>query len=234
MSSINDSLFLCSCEETKRKLLDVCKALKDPKTTVNYSKLASDEIRRMSSRKGAMFENKMKKLQASDQRMTVFRALVEWRDQISKIIDDKPELSVSSFKILDLTISDNSSITRVKEILGDIDKRISDPASMEPQQAGVIMKIIETGGQYMDEIRNLECHNCLKTGHGPVWACPFPKEKGIYKAYYQNPEHQQFRDKQYMRRWGKLVAKVGEQKAREVVEKTKRKRTELDKPHLSN
>lgn len=201
--------------------MEVAKHLKPVKSnvSVDYARIAREELDRACGRKGQMFINKVRRVQ--NQGLKVFESLIEWRDQLAKVIDEKPEQLLSRWTLVNLASSEDQSLAQIKKTLSPCDKHINDPDSSEPLQAGVVQKLLESGGDYIQEIRSIECHNCLKVGHGPAWACPFPKIKENYRIYYLRPENEAFRHHQYQRRFNKLVAKVGEVKALEIINKTR-------------
>lgn len=217
-----------ACEATKSKLIEVAKHLKETKcnSNVNYARAAREELSRASGKKGQVFINKLRRVESSG--LKVFESLVEWRDLLAKVIDEKPEQILSRWTLVDLASSQDSSLANIQKTLSPCDKRINNPDSSEPLQAGVVQKLLQSGGTYIQEIRSIECHNCLKVGHGPAWACPFPKIKENYRNYYLRPENEVFRHYQYQRRFNKINAKVGEVKALEIINNTRKTKCETE------
>lgn len=214
-------LFNAAVDQTKTKLTQVSNVLKNPapSTSDDYSLVASDELRRLKNQNA---NTKQLISCITDKQKFIFATLIEWRVLLSKVIDEKPGNLITTEKLLKLCIMENPSVDAIKQIIGKTDKRICEIGSPKAMQAAILQKLIETDGKYIEHIRTHECHNCLKTGHGPAWACPFPKIKENYKAWYKRPENQQHLHRQFNRRRTHLVEKFGEEKADEIISKTKK------------
>ncbi len=222
MKDPEGKMFKTAIDQTKPKLAQIANALKDPKPPIStdYCQLATEELHRIERQSASM-----KKIisEITDKQKILFSSLIEWRVLLGKVIDEKPVNLVSTDKLFTLCGKNDPSVEEIKAVIGKTDKRVCEIGSTRAMQAAIIQKLIETQGQYIEHIRTHECHNCLKTGHGPAWACPFPKIKENYAAWYKRPENQQHLHKQFNRKRDKLVAKVGEEKADKIILKTQKK-----------
>ena len=124
----------------------------------------------------------------------LFESLLVWRFNIAKIIDEKPNNVVHSSTLLQISTTANISLDLIQAYLSS---NSSTHKSLKGQDK-VINNLCH--GQSIEELLETECHNCLQKGHGPAWACPFPKNKDNYKLWFNRPENKEYKMKQNLRR----------------------------------
>lgn len=215
------NMFKTAVHQTKHKLTQISNAMKDSgRSTTDYFQLASEVLNRL-QRQSANLKQTISGI--SDEQRFLFSSLIEWRILLSKVIDEKPENLVSAEKLLTLCVKIEPSVDEIKGVIGKTDKRVCEIGATKAMQAAILQNLINSQGQYIQHLRTHECHNCLKTGHGPAWACPFPKIKENYMAWYKRPENRQHLHHQFKRKRDKLVEKVGEEKADEIILSTHKK-----------
>lgn len=152
--------------------------------------------------------------------LDIFIALIEWREMFANIIDENPRKIISAKTLLHLASSKEGDCNI------DVIKKLTGPTSTyvykspeEPRQFNVIRKIIQTRGSYIQNLKSLKCFNCLQIGHGPAWACPFPKSRRNYQVWINHEENRNHKHKQNQRRFFNLAEKWGERTAKAIMTK---------------
>jgi ribonuclease D len=131
----------------------------------------------------------------------LFGTLLQWRLHFAQMIDEKPLNIMHAKNLLFLTqMVDPTADKILAKYLSHL------PKNIQPQ-AKVLNNLLY--GQTIDELKNVECHNCLRAGHGPAWACPFPKNKENYKIWFNRPENQASKQAQNERRRKNWEDKTG-------------------------
>lgn len=199
--------------KTKERLKLLHNFLQNCDSETKYEKLAKVEFNQLKSRNGVKIAAIVRK--TGQEMWDLFVALIEWRELFSKMIDENPKNLLSAEKLLTLTTMKDNELSELKKITGPLCDYAFKSLDI-PRQLKIIRNILNSNGAYMQTIRTHECHNCLKIGHGPAWACPFPKNYENYALWMNREENKQFRDKQNQRRYKNLVEKVGEEKAKEI------------------
>jgi ribonuclease D len=122
----------------------------------------------------------------------LLKSLLEWRTMMSNILDEKEENLIKSTNLVQLACEAPQSIGEITSIIGQLNK------FLEPQKKIILRLITEHG--FINKLRTLECHNCLREGHGPAWACPFPKNSLNYKLWMKREENSEVNARQNQRR----------------------------------
>lgn len=201
-------------QKTKERLQLLHGFLQNSESETEFEKLAKAEFTQLKTRKGVKIAALVRS--TGQDTWNSFVNLIEWREIFSKMIDEKPKMLLSAEKLLSLSASSNKEISEMETITGTLCEYAFKSLD-EPRQLKIIQKILESNGSYMQVLRNHECHNCLRIGHGPAWACPFPKNNENYAIWMNRPENKQVKEKQSQRRFNNLVEKVGEEKAKEIM-----------------
>lgn len=120
---------------------------------------------------------------------------------ISKIFDEEEDMLVTGSTLARMARQKPQTVGEIRAFIRAAPKDVvnHDPNG-KPRQEVVLLRIIDTNGHHMEELRNLECHNCLKKGHGAAWACPLPKNRENLKIFMNRPENRHFKMKQDERR----------------------------------
>lgn len=203
---------------TKDRLKLLHGFLHNSESETEYERIAKDAFKQLKNRKGVKITAEVRN--TGQDMWNLFVALIEWREIFSKAIDEKPQNLLSAEKLLFLTEMKDKPISELYKVAGALCE-YAFKSLEDPRQLKIIHKILESNTTYMQTLRSLECHNCLRIGHGPAWACPFPKNHENYAIWMNREENKQFKDKQNQRRYNKLVEKFGEEKAKEIMSGTK-------------
>jgi hypothetical protein len=132
-----------------------------------------------------------------------FTAMTEWRCNFAKLIEEAPSNVLSSQTILRLCLLKEPTQLMVEEIVTAENANILPSVTMQLQ---VLLKIL-VDTKFIEKLRNLECHNCLKVGHGAAVCCPFPKNSANCKVWMNRPENRKFKIKENQRRRRNCLAK---------------------------
>lgn len=153
--------------------------------------------------------------------LDIFVALIEWREILAKVVDEKPKYVIDARRMLEVSsLKHCYNMEKIRDIVvgdGNCHNIYLFKSMKEPRQVRVIQKIVESKGQYMKHLRKLECFNCFYVGHGPAWACPFPKNNQNYALWMNRKENVRFKMKQNQRRFENLVKKCGEERAKLIM-----------------
>ena len=170
-----------------------------PENPPDYVAMANEELCR--SVKGTCLDSLPPSSLFTCETLKTLASLLEWRTMISRIFDEEEEVIVTASNLAILSLEKPQTVDEIVKLMPSAPEGVvnREPAG-KPRQEPVIMRIIETNGSHMDELRELECHNCLKKGHGAAWACPLRKNNENLKIFMNRPENRRYKVKQNERR----------------------------------
>ena len=194
-----------------------------PKPGFEFQKLAEDELKKFGKRTFGRGK------ELSRTQFNILTALVEWRDNMSKVLDEPAENLIRGSVLVEIACLEPNLMT-LRTKIGKTHPAIvpQDPNEKKGHQLPMLARIIETGGTFIEAMRHLECHNCLKMGHGPAWTCPFPKNPDSLKIFMKRPENRPKNYKQNERRYLRIKEQYGKQVADREFERWTGKKRETD------
>jgi len=160
------------------------------------------ELKKLSTLKGQIdFDVRETAIRILENNDPKFMSLMEWRQTFSRVIDEQPNRVLPTTTLIRLSQLQHPSLEEVVDLCGNV------AVTVKPQTK--IIRNLLCEEDYIEKLRLLECHNCLKGGHGPAWACPFPRNHENHKIWMNREENKSAKQYQNARRRKNWEKKTG-------------------------